>query len=215
MGTLHIACCFDAPVDVLEAIHAVHPNSAVSSKNYGYTPLHYTCIRSSSERTLEFLLAVAPRTAATTDHFGKLPLHNAVKYLKDPSFVERLLAAYPEAVRVTRGGDTLLCTFLNAWSKRETRATMTGVLDLSHLRPTEYYVRIFSSLFRAYSRGHSKNWYLAHETVRCHNTVPIPVPLVFAVLRTRTEKCCAWRPDQVGNFPLHVACTVSRHSTDD
>lgn len=205
-GTSHWACERDAPIDVLEAIYSVHPESFKRRCGHGWTCLHYASTEG-RQSTLEFLLTVAPRSAVTAGLVGHLPLHVAVEMLCDPPFVRRLLVANPGAVRAVEhlGDDTPLELLLRNWSQEQEAGFPS--------RSTLYYSQVFSLLLMVHARGKvveddsDPSWLLAHETIRYFNTVSVPTPFVCAIIRTSVR--CA-RPDASGAFPLHVACAISR-----
>lgn len=220
-STLYWACNNNAPIDVVERIHSLRPSLILQRDKYGFTPLHAACYGSSRE-VAEFLLRETPEAAAVAECDDWLPLHKAINQNRASPFVRNLLSVHPTAVHaVNRDGDTSLRRFLDIWGQKIERVyprleelprcDLNGVDDYESDGATEF-ERILSHLLMAHARGTvdnpstSRSWNLSHEVVRHGPTVSIP----FRITQVLLETSGVPRPDQDGNFVLHVACSLQR-----
>jgi ankyrin repeat protein len=80
MIAMHLACALDAPVPVLQALHAANPLGVQDTEStYGRLPLHVAVMFSMSPTNLYSLIKLYPKAMKTQDAHGRIPLHYACK----------------------------------------------------------------------------------------------------------------------------------------
>lgn len=220
-STLYWACYRNAPVDIVEAIHKIHPSLITKRSVYGgTTPIDYAC-RYSPEDLVKYLLRAGPHTVALADNSGWLPLHYAVFCRRSPSVIKLLLLEFPSAINATDiWGETSLHVFVNLWSREIEKVYPYDLHTLPRrdvnkldgsMRGLIRFQESLSLLLMAYVHGNVEDsfrradqWLLLHEALRV-NTVSI-APLCMQVLIKLSSRTESTTPDKEGNFPLHLAC---------
>ncbi|CAB9499696.1 Ankyrin Repeat [Seminavis robusta] len=95
---LHLACCYRAPVGLVDVLLKAYPQAATSlDPNGGFLPLHLACQHKSSYRVVKSLLVHAPTTTKSVCNRGRNPLHYAVTAKAHYAIVELLLEVDPAA----------------------------------------------------------------------------------------------------------------------
>lgn len=208
---LQWACNNDAPVDVVAAIHNTDTTLIERRNKSGEIPLHAACWYSSGN-VVEFLLDVKPQTATAVDRKGNLPIHAAVQSLRRERaiVVQTLLRAHPSSVHATdRQNYTPLRKFVEGWVRKIERSY--PVLAPKVRRNLPEIKQVLSLLLAAHAFGTMKycsgeeELLLMHQMLCHYHEIPIPIVLIRVLLDNMQRSECA-RPDQKGNFPLHVAC---------
>jgi hypothetical protein len=105
VNALHVACKYNAPVEVIEALIEAN-EKAVSQMDSSYQrlPLHVAVMNQCSSRVVGTLLAAGrhQKTAKVQDASGRLPIHYACKNrVTGEGSLRRLLKAYPESALVS------------------------------------------------------------------------------------------------------------------
>eukprot|EP00957_Ditylum_brightwellii_P060381 4584429-Ditylum_brightwellii.AAC.1 len=72
---LHYACCYEAPVEVVDALLHVWPEAAKEKEYYGWMPLHYASWKGAPFEVADALLRVCPDAVKAKGRCGKMPLH--------------------------------------------------------------------------------------------------------------------------------------------
>eukprot|EP00567_Pseudictyota_dubia_P006414 CAMPEP_0197438428 /NCGR_PEP_ID=MMETSP1175-20131217/5430_1 /TAXON_ID=1003142 /ORGANISM="Triceratium dubium, Strain CCMP147" /LENGTH=332 /DNA_ID=CAMNT_0042968161 /DNA_START=108 /DNA_END=1109 /DNA_ORIENTATION=+ len=103
-GTLHFACRFHPPPDVVLSLLELLPDSVRHTDNLGRYPLHVAAKWGASPRVVKFLIEGYPDAAGLQDAMGKTPLHLACesyasKYSSQKAEGRPLREAIVEVVR--------------------------------------------------------------------------------------------------------------------
>ena len=103
-----MAVTSNAPLEVLNALLAAHPDAVREADGEGLLPLHLALEHSAPDETVLGLLRAWPEATTHRDpDAGTLPLHIAVQTFASARLVRALIGAHPEAVRLGDGEGTL------------------------------------------------------------------------------------------------------------
>ena len=75
---LHLACRNVPPVDVIDAMLSISPETVQWEDSFGWLPLHYACANRAPDVVLKMLAEAYPESMTSTDKRGRTPLHFAL-----------------------------------------------------------------------------------------------------------------------------------------
>ena len=98
---LFLACSKCAPVDIIEVLVGVAPQTAQTANNLGWLPMHIACHFHASLEVLRILVDAYPASMKSMDKRGRTPLHFALANVDRP--------VTPAAVLLLLSGETGRC----------------------------------------------------------------------------------------------------------
>lgn len=204
-GTLHIACCRNAPLDIVRDLYSVYA-PLVERKDDAYaTPLTYACSGASGD-VIDFLLKHCPRAASTPDYFGRVPLHCAIARRRPPSIVQKLLTTDPASVmKKNRDGETPIDTLFKVWAEDIRTLSQNASLIEENIDVALKFKETLSLLFVVFVHRDMKKLpndkWLLWVLIYAIKVKPFYIRVLLSTIR---EECL--KVDKEGNFPLHIAC---------
>lgn len=93
LTALHFACRHAPPVDIIELLLSLAPNTSRVADNFGWLPIHYACASGSSPQVIRALTDAFPESKTATDSSGRTPLHFALGEKPAPPAIVHLLSS--------------------------------------------------------------------------------------------------------------------------
>lgn len=97
---LHLLACQHPPLDLLERIIQLAPDTLKVQDFEGRLPIHLACAHTPSLKIVKVLLDLYPESTQVKNQSGCLPLHTALKNKASFEVVRMLLDNYPKAAEL-------------------------------------------------------------------------------------------------------------------
>eukprot|EP00957_Ditylum_brightwellii_P207906 15355070-Ditylum_brightwellii.AAC.1 len=164
---LHLACCYKAPVGVVDALLQAWPEAAEVKNNFGM-PLHCACSNGAPVGVVDVLLQAWPGATVVKEYSGCTPLHyaccHACYHGAPVEEVAALLQAWPAAIKEKDDDDVtplhtacdygvpveVLATLLQAWPEAVKEKDDDGHMPLHYASCSRPPVEVVASLLQAW-----------------------------------------------------------------
>jgi len=201
---LHMACIWDAPIDIILSLVYIYDDACLMQNVDGRTPLSFACECASDEIIL-LLIKACPKAVFIKDNNGSLPICDALWFGKGLHTVELLLQIYPSsATSPNVHGTSALDEFFREgiFNYKD----MHRVIDVSNLL---LQASTNSCKFNPNASERDRPWNILHASIKEPR-----VSWAFTVFFFEKHSYQIKEKDEDGNIPLHLLCYSSKPFND-